>query len=267
MAKVGIEGKINKEEILWRYMSLDKLIDLFENESLFFSSLFNFKESDPYEGYLPQSLMRAKLEKTMEDAEGKLTESEYTYLESLQKKLLLKIYKSSSISCWHENTYESDAMWRLYSENNNGVAIKTSTNSLLAAIKDEGVKYGCVSYCDFAEEKVSSSDPYKASSPLFKRKAFEHERERRLFIINNPFPDGFDKYKSDDTTQTVGLMLADINPKNQKIKVNLRKLIDKIYISPFAEVPFGFSVEAVCKKYGFEDKVVYSQHLQEYDPF
>jgi hypothetical protein len=38
---------------LWRYLSLDKLIDLLSTSELFFTPLATFAKTDPFEGYLP----------------------------------------------------------------------------------------------------------------------------------------------------------------------------------------------------------------------
>ncbi|WP_250530693.1 hypothetical protein [Caballeronia sp. NCF4] len=41
-------------DVLWRYLTLDKFINLIESSTLFFTPLAWYKETDPFEGYLPK---------------------------------------------------------------------------------------------------------------------------------------------------------------------------------------------------------------------
>jgi hypothetical protein len=54
MAKIRIGKSVSDNYTLWRYMSLDKLINLLETESLYFAPLVSYTKSDPFEGYLPE---------------------------------------------------------------------------------------------------------------------------------------------------------------------------------------------------------------------
>ncbi len=47
---VGISKGLQPENRLWRYMSLDKLIDLLSTRSLYMSPVTQFEATDPYEG-------------------------------------------------------------------------------------------------------------------------------------------------------------------------------------------------------------------------
>ena len=97
---------------VWRYMDFTKFMDLLNSSELFFSrpDMFN----DPFEGSLttPSSQYLDKL-----------------ISEKAPKKRgnLGKIFKSFrgviGISCWHINQSESDAMWKLYLEKNEGIAV------------------------------------------------------------------------------------------------------------------------------------------------
>ncbi len=53
MTEVKASKQLPGTTRLWRYLSLDKLIDLLSTNELFFSSLAAFAKSDPFEGYLP----------------------------------------------------------------------------------------------------------------------------------------------------------------------------------------------------------------------
>lgn len=102
-------------------------------------------------------------------------------------------------SCW-TNLKESDAMWRIYSQEKNGIKIKTTVEKLILAmfnsIAHEPEKRGFIGKVDYltTEQIVSKMqdedwvkniiyDPTnksKAETLLFKRTEFNHESEIRL---------------------------------------------------------------------------------------
>ena len=57
------------------------------------------------------------------------------------------------MTCWHENSSESEALWRLYCPPRSaGLAIQTTFTRLRDALPDgEVIRFGCVNYIDFQE--------------------------------------------------------------------------------------------------------------------
>ncbi len=53
MIEVQVSKKLPGSTKLWRYVSLDKFVDLLSTSELFFSPLASFAQTDPFEGYLP----------------------------------------------------------------------------------------------------------------------------------------------------------------------------------------------------------------------
>src|SRR6516165_7553822 len=53
MTEVQASKQLSSTTRLWRYLSLDKLVDLLSTGELFFTPLAAFAKSDPFEGYLP----------------------------------------------------------------------------------------------------------------------------------------------------------------------------------------------------------------------
>lgn len=103
--------------------------------------------------------------------------------------------------CW-SLTVESDAMWRIYSPDKNGVKIQTTTNKLFRSLYSAQTAYASIS-CYIGKVKYYSkknidqiiSDRIagrkqfngnigQARSLLFKRIAFRHEREIRLIFLD-----------------------------------------------------------------------------------
>jgi hypothetical protein len=91
------------------------------------------------------------------------------------------------VSCWHANTGESEALWRLYSPNaHSGVAIKATADSLMRSLEDcSQVRLGRVLYIDYRTGFAGTNDRI-----FWKRKSLAHEAEVRAV---NPFQAWFTK--------------------------------------------------------------------------
>lgn len=96
--------------------------------------------------------------------------------------------RRSYLSCWHERTHESEAMWYRYGGFGTKVALVTTVGKLRGVFPD--VTYGRVRYADRVEE------PIRAPQQLFffKRRPFADEREVRFVLFteretHEPFRD------------------------------------------------------------------------------
>jgi len=276
MTIVKIGKSIDENASLWRYISLETFIDLLDTESLFFSPTAYYQKTDPFEGLLPEIALKANasigrksfsdmksiselIKKKAEDKYGGTSEKDKKMIDTLDdsiekfrfimRKSFPVIAKSLTVSCWHKNENESEAMWRLYS--NNGIAIKSSVNSIKKSFEDNGenhiIHVAPVKYIDFNDKNITpadcKSDGYGIG--LIKRASFSHENEIRFFIspkldIKNP-----EQHK----------------PLPIKVKINANILIEKVYISPFSVEPFISSVYAICRKYNISDEAVVQSKL------
>lgn len=223
---------------VWRYMDFTKFVSLLDTESLFFSRSDLF--DDPYEGATSHANIKLRpivykdripaevLGRGAHDAERS---KQWTY-----------------INCWHMNEYESAAMWKLYAQANEAVAIQ-STFKLLQESLPDNVYLGVVNYIDYETEWLPEGNtfwPY-----VHKRKAFEHERELRGVI--------------QDYLNENSIIAGMPNPPYGKcVEVPLSTLIQKVYISPTAPSWFADLVSAVVAKYGLAMEV--SQSLMSKQP-
>ena len=227
----------NPTDKLWRYMDLGKFIHLISTEKLYFASADSFE--DLFEG--AKGIVERKEEwdafyldffreatRTVPGATQEMLVSDH--IEKEAQRLLTQLNQIGGmkrshtfISCWHCNNFESEAMWKLYSINTkNAVAIQTTAAHLYEALdRDPYVKIGKVKYVDYNKQFTSINGAY-----WYKRKSFEHEREVRAI-------------KVDYSTTTRGLY----------IPINIRTLIDGIYISPYAPKWFEEVVHSVVEKY------------------
>lgn len=273
-----VTKNIPKDAKLWRYMTLDKLINLLTTQKLFFTPVYSYKDSDPFEGTLPKVAFEAMREIFLKDRTDSLdmaiklrdvfltvnsgSQEELLKLEKLNEAIekiesinksipimTNRIYKSTLVNCWHQNEFESEAMWRLYSENNKGIAIQTTFQSLVDSIDDQRVFLSEVKYLNFHDENLKPSDCVVNGhlSPLLKRKSFEHEREVRLF------------FQPQNDRET--LAAEDYKYEHHLVEVNVSTLISKIYISPYAQEPFISSVREVVKLLGIDEKNIITSNL------
>ena len=151
------------------------------------------------------------------------------------------------ISCWHESNHESEAMWKLYSNKQGGIAIKTDFNSFLESFRtSEQIHVGMVAYVDYENDRIPEDDPL--SHYLYKRKSFEHEREVRAIIQDLP------------SGNLAGSQ--DIYDIGDYGKVDLDQLIQQVVVDPFAPEWFLDLVQQVTKRYGLKVPISRS-HLAE----
>lgn len=84
------------------------------------------------------------------------------------------------VNCWYEGDHESDAMWKLYSGNPYGLAIRTDMRALIGSFVGRYPNaIARVQYIPYKDEVM----PLGIDTPfLFKRINFEHEREVRVIM-------------------------------------------------------------------------------------
>ena len=220
------------DAVLWRYMDFTKFVSLLETQSLFFASAD--KLGDPFEG--AYSKVNVALRPML--YEGKIPESALRLWAAFAK----ETRRFTKISCWHEADHESAAMWRLYSREHDGIAIKTDFKSLNQSFTcSDSIFIGKVKYVDYDRTFIpegSTFFPY-----LHKRQSFEHEREVRAITQNLPVRDG-----KIDLSQEVSVIGA-------YYTVNISLLIKEVIVAPYADDWFVKLVQLVAARYDLRANV------------
>ncbi|MFE3868995.1 hypothetical protein ACFX5E_13075 [Flavobacterium sp. LS2P90] len=203
--------------VVWKYLDLSKFLDLLMSQKLFMSRSDKFE--DQYEG----------------------TFSEPTFEEirklSIDNPDFLNYYKTHrekvAISSWHINEYESFAMWQIFTQNSEGLAIQSTIGRLQESLVPE-INFkqyiGEVNYIDYKKEHIPFDDMFFPF--LFKRKSFQYEGEVRIIT-------------------DIGESEIKIN-EGLKINVNINQLIEKIYIHPKSENWYKNLVIQLVKQLGFD---------------
>jgi hypothetical protein len=206
--------------IVWKYLDLSKFLDLLLSKKLFMSRSDKFE--DQYEG----------------------TFSEPTYDEikklAIDNPEFLNFYKTHRekvvVSSWHINEYESFAMWQIFTQNSEGLAIQSTVGRLQKALLPEQnfKQYiGEVNYIDYKKEYIPFDDMFFPF--LFKRKSFQYEGEVRIIS---------------DISET-NIKIND----GLKIDININELIEKIYIHPKSENWYKNLVIQLVKQLGFDFEI------------
>ncbi len=284
MREVNIGKSLKGDISLWRYMSIDKFIDLLSSQKLFLTPLAYYQSSDPFEGFVPKVAHEAtmkifldriqevevaskQVEKLILESVSSPTEQQSEAIEKMRTMLKAhresliplnnKVYKSTCVHCWYHSESESEAMWKLYSDSGKGIAVKTSVSSLIESLNmckpEVPLRLGRVKYLDFLSDKLTPKDCVTdgVTSPLLKRKEYEHENEVRLYSVPQlNTPERWESYE----------------PKPILVNVDTSTLIEKVYISPYVTEPFNSSVWKICELFGIpKDKVIDSQLLRNYE--
>jgi len=277
LIKINVDSDLLDDTVLWRYMSLDKFINLVATQTLFLSPIAYFKNSDPLEGHLPKKfhteieshlqLMSKSGPKLPESAPKEMLDFEKEWAETSTRRLKLMREKArgrQSICCWYESKFESEAMWKLYGDNGKSIAIKTTVASLKKSIESRDndklailarMRYLNFNDADMTREELLAKKE-RVSTILLKRKEYEHEREVRLYHD----PDVFDLLSH-------GLIFQDYWEKYvikpHTINIDTDELIHSVVISPYVSEPYLSSVKSICAKYNLIKCDVYQSKLLE----
>jgi hypothetical protein len=160
---------------VWRYLSLAKLLYVLDRRALVMTRLD--LQRDSHEG-APTHPTRVILEKALR----KQTDNQelIRMFRDHPRHLRERFYVNS----WCLNDSDSEAMWRLYCPNDEGVALQTTYAKLDASLPvlDAGraLYLGKVTYVDYAQDVQPAGNAFYRV--MFKRRSFEYEHEVRIVM-------------------------------------------------------------------------------------
>lgn len=216
---------------IWRYLSLDKFLDLLVSSELYLSNIS--KLTDQYEATIPKTnKLKEKTRLASDGLKGRDLEEEmaaYRYgWESLRE--------LSFVNCWSINRDESYALWKIYlGGSDSGVAIQTTVSDLKKAVRSknnesptEPLYIGKVRY----GKSIHPEQMHRFTLICNKMPYYRYEDELRLFVVDFPPSEGGDGITSP-----------------RRIPVDIEKLVQNIYISPFSKGFFESVVKDIIGKY------------------
>lgn len=212
----------DRSSLVWRYVPLSKFISLLQSSQLHLSRIDLL--NDPHEGSLPTPLVVAR--------NNFLQEKGLTHVLPHAEFLNQKVRQSCYVNCWALSPFESEALWRLYATDTDGIAIQTTYQELISAIEPDSSLYvGRVNYLDYETEWFPDGNLFY--SVMHKRRAFAHENEVRLVKMLH------DHMGMDDPS----------GPPSVSVPINFDAFVQAIYVTPYAQTWYAEVVKAVVEKF------------------
>jgi hypothetical protein len=237
---------------IWRYMDFTKYVSLLDTSSLYFAR--SDKLGDPFEG----STSRANLQLRPQVYEG-LTPEELENMSRTGAEFAEWLRQWTFINSWHMNEQESAAMWRLYAQTNEAIAIQSTYRQLYDCLPSTAF-VSQVRYIDFDTEWMDESNMF--SPYVYKQKSFEHERELRA--VMQPMEDM--PRAINPATGESAIQVGVPNPEvGRRVEVPIDSLIEVVYVSPTTPDWFYDLVKSITAKYGLWDKPIIRSSLDK-DP-
>ena len=225
-------------KIVWRYMGMDQFIDLIMKKRLYFVNGTNL--TDKYEISIHQE--------AIDNARKKLKENGASDSEINHKKRILNLKNKPSkaityVNCWTISREESYALWKIYLDGAKaGVAIKSTVSNLKNSIinnksNSKKLYMGKVKYGDIS----NPNDLNRINIITTKKKYYEYENELRLFFLEDPEINSNKKFFKN------GMLKIDLD-SGKYLSVDIKTLIDEIYVSPFCDKWFFNSFKSLVKE-------------------
>ena len=261
---------------IWRYMSLEKLIDFLRTEELYFArgdivrdefegagTRANIQERELLAKHLTQKNKGWSIDRGRSVVRNHL---------STKKSLLY-------MNCWHKSDRESRKMWEMHGETERAVAIQSTYEKLKQQLNPDyytmdGKKVidpermareaggqmsfdreryylGEVSYIDY-ETDPAISEGNLVTQFIHKRKEYEYEREVRAFTV----------HMAGNYYQTSqGYKVVDKSVRGVRKKVNVQDLVERIRLRMGTEKSIRNMITDTCKKYNKEIRIESSSEL------
>ena len=223
---------------VWRYMDFSKFIYMLHTDKLFFSRVD--KLIDPFEGSSPKEVIKSRkklLAQIEEDPQYNNNPAKRAeILESYENisDTFAAFTKFTAVNCWHMNSTESMAMWKLYLSSNEGIAIQTTYRRLMNSFNsvEDTINIGLISYIDYDNETFSMLN--MDNWFMHKRSCFEYENEIRCLVHKTP------NNWRDEPIMNEGV----------GITIDTDVLIENIYCSPNSPQWFLETVKTTVSKFG-----------------
>ena len=219
---------------VWRYMDFVGFVWMLKNSALWFSRADFFE--DKWEGAYPEPTIAAN---KSEGSAGDLIWQGFVKNAAMMRKTIF-------INSWYAKPYESAAMWQVYAGHGNSIAIRSTVGRLINSIaKDSSqIHLGRVKYIDYKKDVIEGSNAF--SPYLRKRLSFEHESEVRLVLWSIE--------KGNIAFSSNGVNLEELaSPPEYAVQVELKELIECVFISPNSKSWFKEIVGDVLCKYGHKN--------------
>jgi hypothetical protein len=230
-----------------KYMDLLKFVSLLQKRSLFFCRLD--KLEDKFEGTTakPNFELRKSWLREQPSPMPKMPETEIIEKISQLYDLQQKMKALKCVCCWNKMENESAALWKIYSEFNKGILIKSSIPKLHSAFEQtpQELELTEISYIDYNKDSMPDGNinfPF-----LHKQKAYSYEEEIRLIFSTSYGEDWTHDWSTEEVEEGV------------YIKCDLEDLIEEVVVSPYSPTWFFMLIKDLLVRFGLNKSVIKSE--------
>jgi hypothetical protein len=211
-----------------RYCTFSNYIDLLTSKKLHLTKITNFE--DKYEGFAQYESYYKSLDKSIVNVGNE-------YLNERIKNARL-IRNSYYASCWFAKNNESYLMWKTYSKLDEGILIYSTIQDLIDSIIDKSFEKsnGEIQKIFYGEIDYGFKKDYKTEHlcSFGKHNIFEDEKEFRIVIYHHPI----------------------IDNNYIHINIDVKKVINKIIIAPFATDAFREHIIKISKENNISENII-----------
>ena len=229
----SINHKLDESIEIWRYFDIFKFIYLICQHELWLTRADLL--GDDHEGSLPDSLIKQRKSKWSDER-----------VQIILQRGTKKGLKNHYVNCWSKKNPESYLMWKIYTKNSLGVAIKSTIKRLSKCFLKNPGDYFERYEAQIEEVKYIDYRSYENETGFdrltHKQKAYSYEEEIRIIIHS--------RQTVDEPRIGIG------NP------VDLDVLIDKIYISHRPDDGYDLFIEDLLKKNSVKKKILYPAFIK-----
>ena len=196
--------ELDKNQVIWRYLSLDKFLDLILNRTITLTPYY--KASDRNE----VSWILNSIDERNEHLRTRIV----SHVETLRTHYF--------ISCWSKNDFEKISLWRHYlGKDGLGVAIK----STIATVQNNVLWDSCMTQEVIYIPKIIFEEEIESDKLLYTKNIAYKDEEEVRFIVNHPVAIWSENSEP--------IKMAP--PPLMKFDVNIETFIDEIVISPYCK--------------------------------
>jgi hypothetical protein len=191
MATHLAESESAHDDTVWHYMQLPWLLVWLSEKQLYLTLLAHFATDDPYETSVPRGQSEVDLP-TLTGGVANWKETwrrgQFHWAQTWEGKAMQvarmrrALLRSAHASCWQIGD-ESEAMWRLYANGGDGVAIRSTLDKVRAVRVGNLRPLEPIKYIDFSKDKFAFEEKeVPLHLAMHKRDAFQHEKEARMLL-------------------------------------------------------------------------------------
>ncbi len=236
------------DSTVWRYLTFSKFISLLVYGALWFTKL-NILQ-DQFEGTLPTTA-KESLQQNHQKWKQIFPPDLHWQIDQMAERNIKDGRELTVVNCWFLGDSESPKMWKNYTINNDGVAIKSTIRKLATYIYVEP-EFSCIGKVEYVDFSSHDMTPYHASQvserAFLKSNHLQHEQEVRIVTMNFKTPTcvGMDG-KPYTQEQVTGKNMNNFENAGLYIRVNIKELIDSIVIVPQATEWFELLIKRIIE--------------------